>query len=77
LLEDPQALGLDAVVAAVNPRARCRAIDPATLATRDATPARAWSIAIDEINPPLAESPWARAPRACSIADFVFREKHR
>ena len=75
LLKDPHAPGLDAVVAAVNPRARCRPTDPATFATRGAPPAQAWSIAIDEANPPLAESPWARAPRACSIADFVFREK--
>jgi hypothetical protein len=60
--------GLQAVVAAVNPRARCA---PAA-ATHGG---RAWSIVIDEASAPLAESPWARAPRACSIAEFAFRSK--
>jgi hypothetical protein len=75
VLEDRSALGLDAVVAAVNPRARCRRLDPAALAARGARPVRAWAIDIDDANEPLPESPWARAPRACSIADFVFRPK--
>jgi hypothetical protein len=75
LLDDPSAPGLDAVVAAVNPRARCRRLDPSALAARGARPQRAWSIEIDAANEPLPESPWARAPRACSIADFVFRAK--
>jgi hypothetical protein len=74
-LDDPAAAGLDAVVAAVNPRARCRAIDASAAADRGDTPRRAWEITIDEANAPLAESPWARAPRACSIADFSFRVK--
>jgi len=75
VLADPDPAGLDAVVAAVNPRARCRRLDPAALAARGARPALAWSIEIDEANAPLRESPWARAPRACSIAEFAFRTR--
>ncbi len=75
VLDDATATGLDAVIAAVNPRARCRRLDPAALTRRGAQPQRAWHIIIDAANEPLAESPWARAPRACSIAEFTFRDK--
>jgi hypothetical protein len=75
LLDGDGAPALDAVVAAVNPRARCRPMDPARVRTRSARPARAWAIAVDAANDPLPESPWAAAPRACSIATFRFRDK--
>lgn len=74
LLDDATAAPLDSVVAAVNPRARCRAIDPAS-AELPVRPARAWAITIDPSIDPLPKSPWARPPRACSIATFAFREK--
>lgn len=75
LLEDEDAPGLDAVVAAVNPRARCHRIEPVTVATGGAKPALAWSIVIDDAHAPYTESVWARAPRACSIAEFPFRTR--
>ena len=75
VLDDPSATALDAVVATVNPRSRCRAIDPSTVRVPTARPVRAWSIEIDPANAPLRESPWAAPPRACSIATFSFREK--
>jgi len=75
VLDDPAAPGLDAVVAAVNPRARARRVDPSAVTTRGTRPARAWAVTIDDAHEPLAESPWARAPRACSIAEFAFRTK--
>jgi hypothetical protein len=74
LLDDPAAPGLDAVVGAVNARARCRPVDPGVLTVRGIRPLRAWSIEINDANEPILESPWARAPRACSIAGFAFRD---
>ncbi len=75
VLEDAAAPGLDAVVAAVNPRARCQRLDPTAIARRGTRPLQAWSIEIDDANQPLPESPWARAPRNCSIAGFGFRTR--
>jgi hypothetical protein len=75
VLDDADAPALDAVVAAVNPRARARRIDPREVATRGARPAHAWAVDVDPAREPSAESPWARAPRACSIAEFAFRAK--
>jgi hypothetical protein len=75
VLDDAAAAGLDAVVGAVNSKARCYPIDAAALAARGTRPLRAWRIEIDDANEPLAESPWARVPRACSIANFTFRTK--
>ncbi len=75
VLDDPAAAGLDAVVAAVNPKARCHPIEPSEVAARGARPLRAWRIEIDDANEALPESPWSRAPRSCSIAGFVFHAK--
>ncbi len=75
VLEAAAAPGLDAVVAAVNPRARCQRLDPTAIARRGTRPLQAWSIEIDDANQPLPKSPWARAPRNCSIAGFGFRTR--
>ena len=75
LLDDPSSAALGAVVAAVNPRARCRRVEPETVRVPSARPVRAWAIEIDPANAPRAESPWTAAPRACSIATFSFRDR--
>jgi hypothetical protein len=57
LLDDERTSALDAIVAVVNPCARCRPLEPSALAARGAKTAGAWSIEIDERNERLAESP--------------------
>jgi hypothetical protein len=68
-IEDPT---FDATVMEVNPRARCHRLDPTAIARRGTPPLQASSIEIDDAEEPLPESPWARAPRNCSIAGFGF-----
>jgi hypothetical protein len=72
-LDDPQAPGLAAVVAAVNPRARVRPLDPTALTTARTRPARAWEIEIDPESDPLPESPWANVGRISTVAAFQLR----
>lgn len=75
VLETPDAPGFDAVVAAVNPRARVRSIDPAQIERSPDRPAPllAWEIEIDESAAPREESNWARATRVSSVAGFQLR----
>lgn len=75
LLDEPAPSALDAVVAAVNPRARCRRIDPGAARRAKGRAILAWSIEIHADNSPLPVSPWTAAPRACSIATFRFQDK--
>lgn len=48
LLSDTQAPGFDAVLEAVNPKARCRPADPAHLKSEAAKPVYAWEITIQD-----------------------------
>lgn len=77
LLDDPEAPGFDAVVAAVNPRAICRPIAPKAVEawTDGVKPDRAWEIVIDETAEPRAESPWAAAGRVSTVYRFKFADK--
>jgi hypothetical protein len=69
--------GLAAALAAVNPRARCRHVDPAAAARGGAKPALAYEIEIDPAAEPREESRWARAARFSSASSFVFRSGPR
>jgi len=66
LLEDAERPGFDALVAALNPRARCR---PA----RGGPGRLAWEIEIDPAAEPRRESPMANAVRHSNAASFRFR----
>ena len=77
VLDHPEAPGIDAIAAAVNPRAQVRAIDPASVETSRNTPARAWEIVIDERAEPREESPWAAATRFSSVSSFQLRSGRR
>ena len=48
LLSDDDSPGFDAVVTAVNPKARCRPADPAGLESGSVKPVCAWEIVIDD-----------------------------
>ena len=75
MLDDAEAPGFDAVIAAVNPRARARPIDPATLNPARGKPARAWEIVIDDEAEPRAESPWAEVARFSTVSAFELRSQ--
>ncbi len=75
MLDDGEAPGFDAVVAAVNPRARVRPLDPAALCAGGAKPARAWEIEIGAETAPRPESPWANVARISTVAAFQLRSK--
>lgn len=70
LLLDRERPGIDAVAAAVNPRARCIPVDPATLAASGRKPVLAWRIEIDPNTEPRAEAPMANAVRISNVARF-------
>jgi hypothetical protein len=72
-LDDPDSPGPTPVVCAVNPRARCRELDPAELHARGERPARAWEIDIDPGREPRPESPWANVARISTASGFRFR----
>jgi hypothetical protein len=73
LLADAETPGFDAVVAAVNPRARCRPIAPAALGTEGARALHAWEIVIDEDAEALPEPGLTQLVRLSSVAGFAFR----
>ncbi len=77
VLDDAESPGIDAVAAAVNPRARVLPMDPAGLATGGSAAARAWKIVIDERAEPREESRWAAATRFSSVAGFQLRSGRR
>jgi hypothetical protein len=73
LLADAESPGFDAVVATVNPRARCRPVDPAALGTEGARAVHAWEIVIDEDAAALPEPGLTQIVRLSSVAGFTFR----
>jgi hypothetical protein len=73
VLDDDEHPGIDAVIASVNPRARCRTVAPASLGGDADRPARAWSIEIDEAAEPTPASRWAGVTRISSVSGFEFR----
>ncbi len=56
LLSDPQAPGFEATLEAVNPRARCRRVDPASIGPEAARAVHSWEIAIDSSATPRDRS---------------------
>ena len=64
LLDDPACPGLNAMVQAVNPRARCRRVDPASRAAA----ALAWEIGIDPDAEPAPEPNEARFLARSTVA---------
>jgi hypothetical protein len=70
LLLDRERPALDPVVAAVNPRARCVPVDPASLRAPGRKPLLAWRIEIDPNAEPRAEAPMANAVRVSNVARF-------
>jgi hypothetical protein len=70
LLLDPERPGIDAVVAAVNPRARCVPVDPALVHAAGRKPLLAWRIEIDPNAEPRAEASMANAVRVSNVARF-------
>jgi hypothetical protein len=72
LFDHPSQPGLDRVVAAVNPRARLRRIDPAEIDVGDAR--HAWEVVIDPSADPLPESPVAEIVRFSNVSRFAFRD---
>ena len=72
LLEEPEGPGFDAVVAAVNPRARCRPVRPDEVQTAGRKIHLAWEIRIDEASEPRQESPLANIVRASNAHSFAF-----
>ena len=72
LLADPESPGLDATLAAVNPRARCRPVAPERVEAAGAV-RLAWEIRIDPEAAPRQEPSMTRAVRASNAAGFRFR----
>ena len=70
LLADRERPGGDAVAAAVNPRARCIPVDPASVHAPGRKPRLAWRIEIDPNAEPRAEAPMANAVRVSNVARF-------
>jgi hypothetical protein len=70
LLSDRESPGIDAVAAAVNPRARLVPLDPAGLDAPGRKPVLAWRLEIDPRAEPRAESPMAAAVRVSNVARF-------
>jgi len=77
LLDDAGAPGFEAVLAAVNPRARVRSVDPTRVAVGGPAAERAWEIVIDESAAPREESNWARAARVSTVVGFELRSGRR
>jgi hypothetical protein len=81
VLDSAGAPGFDAAVAAVNPQALVRRIDPSAVVEeghldREAgnpAPELAWEVVVDESAPVREESNWARATRVSSVAGFRLR----
>jgi hypothetical protein len=70
LLLDRERPGIDAVAAAVNPRARLTPVDPATVRAPGRKPRLAWRVEIDPHAEPRAEAPMANAVRVSNVARF-------
>ena len=70
LLLDAERPGFDAVVAAVNPRARCVPIDTGSVHAPGRKVRLAWRIEIDRKAEPRAEAPMANAVRVSNVSRF-------
>jgi len=70
LLEDVERPGFDAVVAAVNPRARCLPVDTGSVHAPGRKVRLAWRIEIDPHSEPRAEAPMANAVRVSNVSRF-------
>jgi hypothetical protein len=70
LLSERERPGLDAVAAAVNPRARLTPVDPAAVRAPGRKPILAWRVEIDPNAEPRAESPMANAVRVSNVSRF-------
>lgn len=70
LLDDAERPGFDAVVAAVNPRARCVPIDTGSVHAPGRKVRLAWRIEIDPDAAPRAEAPMANAVRVSNVSRF-------
>jgi len=77
LLLDAERPGFDAVVAAVNPRARCRPIDAGSVQAPGRKVRMAWRIEIDRNAEPRAEAPMANAVRVSNVSHFDLRPRAR
>lgn len=73
MLSDADAPGFDAVVEAVNPKARCRPTDPSKLASNGGRPVYAWEIIIDDEAEPRDRSKITEP----SLVDQLRTFKHR
>ena len=70
LLLDGERPGFDAVVTAVNPRARCLPVDTGSVHAPGRKVRLAWRIAIDRDAEPRAEAPMANAVRVSNVSRF-------
>jgi len=70
LLDDAGSPGFDAVIAAVNPRARCTPLDTGSVHAPGRKPIRAWRIEIDPAAEPRADAPMAAAVRVSNVSRF-------
>ncbi len=70
LLDDAERPGFDAVVAAVNPRARVVRIDTGSVHAPGRKLRLAWRIEIDPHTEPRAEAPMANAVRVSNVSRF-------
>jgi hypothetical protein len=70
LLDDPERPGFDAVVAAVNPRARVVPIDTGSVHAPGRKLRLAWRIEIDPNAEPRKEAPMANAVRVSNVSGF-------
>ncbi len=73
LLHDPDEPGFDAVVTAVQPRARLRPLDPSAVPEARGPVVAAWEILVDASAAPRPEPPLANAVRASNASSFRFR----
>ncbi len=73
LLSDVQNPGFDAAIEAVNPKARCRPVDPAGLKSGGAKPKYAWELTIDDASRPRDRSKITKPAWAEQLTGFTHR----
>jgi hypothetical protein len=75
LLCDAEAPGFDAAIEAVNPKARCRPVDPADLNSVAAKPKYAWELIIDDDAKPRDRSKVTKPAWAAQLTGFTHRPR--
>jgi hypothetical protein len=75
LITDVDAPGFDAVIAAVNPQARCRPIPAAQLASSGEKIAYAWELVIDETAEPRVDPGVVKPLLAEELENFPFTSR--